>query len=351
MWELVGVLVCMAYITRSAKSVFWDLRYRDLDTGKWRSRSTKCRADDPKQTRAAQRMAEEATAIEAKVAPDGGGDFAKWSFDYIRRHYESPSSRKRYEAAWLRILEWGRLRGIRHPGHVRYEHASDFMEWRVKSGASHNTARLELKFLSFMLQEAMRRDLIQKNPIALAKIPRAPAKLKPDLDSADFKKARAAFSSDEASPWMLTVFEICAHLGCRFREAELREEDVDFKDGIIWITDSKRKPGDPRKKFSVPMPDTLQRHLKKVFKTRKRTAPDLSWGEHNRRFNLVLKAATGATSHSLRVAFVTRCHRAGLSESQAMRLVNHSTRLVHAVYSRLSVNDAKEAAARVLPPA
>lgn len=82
----------------------------------------------------------------------------------------------------------GEVEGIRHPGHIRYEHASDFMDWRVKSGASHNTARLELKFLSFVLQEAMRRDLIQKNPIALAKVPRAPAKLKQDLDSADFKK-------------------------------------------------------------------------------------------------------------------------------------------------------------------
>jgi len=342
--------MCMAYITRSAKSIYWDLRYRDLDTGKWRARSTRCRADDPKQTRAAQRMAEEATAIEAKVGPDAGGDFAVWAMDYIRRHYESASSRKRYEAAWMRILEWGRLRGIRHPGHIRYEHASDFMDWRVKGGASHNTARLELKFLSFVLQEAMRRDLIQKNPIALAKVPRAPAKLKQDLDSADFKKARTAFSSAEICPWMLTVFEICSNLGCRFREAELAREDVDFTVGIIWLTDSKRKPGDPRKRFSVPIPPALEKHLREVFLTRERTAPDLSWGEHNRRFNMVMKAATGATSHSMRVAFVTRCHRAGLSESQAMRLVNHSTRLVHAVYSRLSVNDAREAAARVLPP-
>ena len=344
------MLCFMAYITRSKKSIYWDLRFRDLETGRWRSRSTRCRADDPKQTRAAQRMAEDASALEGKVGPDADGEFAAWALDYIRRHYDRAASQKRYEAAWMRILEWARLRGIRHPGHVRYEHASDFMDWRVKGGASHNTARLELKFLSFVLQEAMRRDLIQKNPIALAKVPRVPAKLKQDLDSADFQKARAAFSERNTSPWMLTVFEICAHLGCRFREAELGRDDVDFETGVIWLTDSKRKAGDPRKRFSVPIPPSLDKHLRGVFLTRERTAPDLSWGEHNTRFNVTLKAATGATSHSLRVAFVTRCHRAGLNESQAMRLVNHSTRLVHAVYSRLSVNDAREAAARVMPP-
>jgi hypothetical protein len=76
----------MAYITKSAKSAYWVLRYRCLDTGKWRDRSTRCRHDDAKQTRAAQRMAEEASALEAKVGPEASGDFSAWALDYIRRH-------------------------------------------------------------------------------------------------------------------------------------------------------------------------------------------------------------------------------------------------------------------------
>lgn len=341
----------MAYITQSAKSSFWVLRFRDLEKGSWRERSTRCRIDDPKQTRAAQRMAEEASALEAKVAPDGSGDFAAWALDYIRRHYTREASRKRYEAAWMRVLEWARLRSIRHPAHIRYEHATDFLDWRMAQGASKNTARLELKFLSFILQEALRRELIQKNPIALAKVPRTPTKAKPDLASADFKKARAAFTARSSAPWMLTAFEICAHLGCRFRESELAREDVDFEQGIVWLTDSKRDLSDPRKRYSVPLPAPLAEHLAAVFRKRDRTTPPLgNSGEHNRQFNKTLKAACGATSHSLRVAFITRCHRAGLSESQAMRLVNHSTRLVHAIYSRLSVEDARASAAKVPPP-
>jgi hypothetical protein len=340
----------MAYTTKSSKSAYWVLRYRDLETGAWRERSTRLRHDCPKQTRAARRMAEVASAEEAKIGPIDSGEFAAWVLDYLSSHYKRPQSLKRYTAAWMRLCDFMRERGIRHPGHVRYEHATDFMAWRTAQGVVHNTARLELKFFSFVMQEALRRELCQKNPLSLAKIGRKPVAQKPDLDSGDFKKARAAFTARHSAPWMLTVFEICAHLGCRFREAEFGAEAVDFEKRIVWLTDSKREETDPRKHFGVPMPDTLSRHLREVFSTRTRTAPDLTQGEQNRQFNKTLKAACGATSHSLRVAFITRCHRAGLSESQAMRLTNHSTRLVHLIYSRLSVEDARSAAEKVPPP-
>jgi integrase len=148
---------------------------------------------------------------------------------------------------------------------------------------------------------------------------------------------------------MLTAFEICAHTGCRFNESEFGPEDVDFDKKILWLTDSKRAETDSRKKFSVPLSEPLAAHLKEVFTKRNRTTVKLV-PDQNTRFNKVLKAACGATSHSLRVSFITRCHRAGLSESMAMRLVNHSTRLVHAVYSKLNIEDAREAVARVPPP-
>jgi integrase len=240
-----------------------------------------------------------------------------------------------------------RVRNLRHPADVRYEHAHDFMDWRKGQGASHNTARLELKLFSFVMQEALRRELCTKNALALAKVARTPPKPKKELSSEDFAAARAAFA--DRAKWMRTVFEICAHLGCRFNEAEFGKEDVDFVEGVIWLNDSKRKEGDPRKRYAVPLPVGLAGHLKEVFKKRDRTSGRLT-GDQNRVFNSILKKACGATSHSLRVSFVTRCHRAGLSESQAMRLVNHSTRLVHAVYSKLNLSDARAAAALVPPP-
>lgn len=336
----------MAFLRQSLKSGFWILRYRDLETGKWREKSTRCRVGDAKETRRAQRMAEEASKAEAQAGPQEGA-FVEWAGRYLETHFGNARSKKRYLLAWSRCMEFARTRNVRHPADVRYGHAQEFMEWRKEQGASHNTARLELKLWSFVMQEALRRELCTKNGLALAKVPRVASKPKKELSPEDFAAARAAFAG--RAPWMLTVFEVCAHLGCRFNEAEFGREDVDFEQGIIWLNDSKRKEGDPRKRYAVPMPEGLARHLEEVFEKRDRTSGRLT-GDQNRVFNSILKAATGATSHSLRVSFVTRCHRAGLSESQAMRLVNHSTRLVHAVYSKLNLSDARAAAALVPPP-
>lgn len=336
----------MAFLRSTPKSSFWILKYRDLDSGRWREASTRCRIDDAKDTRRAQRMAEEASKREAQSAPMHGA-FAEWTAAYLESHFANARSKKRYFLAWQRCLEWMRTHGIRHPAEVRYEHAADFMDWRKAQGSSHNTARLELKLFSFVMQEALRREICVKNPLALAKVSRTPSKPKKELTLEDFSAARAAFAS--RAPWMLTVFEICAHLGCRFNEAEFGKDDVDFQQKIVWLIDSKRKDGDPRKRYAVPLPESLAAHLREVFKKRPRTSGRLT-GDQNRVFNSILKAASGATSHSLRVSFVTRCHRAGLSESQAMRLVNHSTRLVHAVYSKLNLDDARAAAALVPPP-
>ena len=336
----------MAFLRSTPKSAFWVLKFRDLESGRWREVSTRCRIDDAKDTRRAQRMAEEASKKEAQSAPMHGA-FTEWTAAYLEAHFANAHSKKRYELAWQRCREWMRERNIRHPAEIRYEHATDFMDWRKAQGASHNTARLELKLFSFVMQEALRREIAQRNPLALAKIARTPAKPKKELTTEDFASARAAFAG--RAPWMLTVFEICAHLGCRFNEAEFGAEDVDFKQKIVWLIDSKRKDGDPRKRYAVPLPESLAAHLREVFEKRPRTSGRLT-GDQNRVFNSVLKSASGATSHSLRVSFVTRCHRAGLSESQAMRLVNHSTRLVHAVYSKLNLDDARAAAALVPPP-
>jgi hypothetical protein len=336
----------MAYLRKRPRSPYLFLRYRDLETGAWREKSTQLRYDDPKQKRAALRICQKTTEKEAAYAPTNDGEFSGWVASYLADHYGNPRSFKRYEAAWLRICDFLREKNIRHPRQIRYDHANDFMQWRKKQGASHNTARLELKFMSFLMAEALRRDYAEKNPLALAKVERTPAAQKPELDEKLLRAARAAF--EKRPLWMRNIFEICAHIGCRFSEAAMPLSQVDFKRKIIWIEDSKRPPGDPRKMYSVPMPKSLVDYLKTIRK-HPRTAPPVT-GDMNRVFNIVLKKATGATSHSLRVSFISRCHRAGLSEMQAMRLVNHSSQLVHRIYSRLSAEDARAAMSKVTPP-
>lgn len=344
----------MASLRSHKRSPFWYVRFRDIDTGRWVEECTKKRRDSDKDTREAQRICDKKTELEARISPDTSGNFAAWVSSYIEANYRNENSRRRYTFAWEIVSEWLKLRNIRHPRQIRYLHAMDFLNWRtgkdpdrlqpISGVATHNSARLELKFFSFIMREAIRREACEKNPLAEFKIERKPPKEKPELEPGDYAIARSAFRKD----WMRVVFEILAHLGCRFSEASIPMKRIDFAEKLIWLEDSKRDPGDPRKLYCVPLPDQLATTLLPL-KDQDRTVPVLT-REMNARFNEVLRKAVGATSHSLRVSFISRCHRSGLSESEAMRLVNHSSRIVHRVYTRLNLQDARVAQAKIVMP-
>ena len=209
---------------------------------------------------------------------------------------------------------------------------------------------MEVKFISFLLSEAIRREYADRNVIALARIELDPAKVKKELTDEDIQAARRAFANDKDRPWMAVAFEILMNLGCRFTESRIARDRINFEAGTIQIADSKRQPTDPRKFFMVPMSESLATYLKRIPWYDGFTLPEFAPPRDRtmgRDFNRVLYRATGATSHSCRVTFISRCHRAGLSEMEAMRLVNHSTRMVHRIYSRMNVEDARASLLRV----
>jgi hypothetical protein len=139
----------------------------------------------------ARRLAEKYSVKEAQVAPDNSGEFRVRVWDYIASHYLRASTHKRMTAAWETISEWLNLRNLQHPRQIRYEHAQDFMHWR-KVTAMHNTARLELKSLSFILNEAIRREYCERNALAQAKVERQVPPEKPELSDSPMINARQA---------------------------------------------------------------------------------------------------------------------------------------------------------------
>lgn len=340
----------MASLKKVSRSPFWYIRRRDLDTGRWRDEATKLRRNSPQDTRGAQRLADKYSAQENQLGSNGRGEeFVAWVPDYIAGHYKNEHTRKRAEFAWNNIREWLRDRKLRHPREIRYAHGQDFVDWRKASGsAKHNTVRLELKFFSFVLNEAIRREFCDRNALAQVKMPRDPVAEKGDVTDATAVKIREALT-DRADRYRI-VFEIMLHMGCRFGEASIPLERIHFDALEVIMEDSKRKPTDPRKLYRVPLPAQLAAFLRPL-QNAERTVPPLT-REQNRRFNKILKSVAGITSHSLRVAFVTRCHAAGLTIQEAMRLTNHSSKAVHMIYSRLDIISARQARDRVpLPPA
>jgi integrase len=342
----------MASIKRRAGSKWLTIRYRDLDTGDWKDETTEFLKDNPEDERKAFKEARRRTAIEQKFSPQRVGDFSTWVTAYMAHHFKNENSLRRYTFAWDNLVEWLTDKKIRHPRHFRYEHVQDYMIWRntkAKPGKdATNTARLEMKFLSFLMKEAMKRGYTESNPVSLAKIPKNEAKLKEEFTDEEIIKARLLYQA-KPSKWMSIVFEIMIHLGCRFSESRFPKTNVNFTAMTIQLEDSKRKKNATGKVFTVPMTKQLADYLKGLEWKDGYAIPPLD-RSMNENFNSVIRNEFGATSHSCRVTFITRCHRAQLSEPQAMALVNHSTRLVHRIYSRLNVHDSALALSKVKPP-
>jgi hypothetical protein len=198
------------------------------------------------------------------------------------------------------------------------------------------------------MREAIVREYAETNPVFLKPIKKHQQKIKDELSADDMKRLQEAFKA-KPSAWMSIVFEIMINIGCRFSETRIPKSRVDFDGLSILMEDSKRDPNDPKKLFSVPITKEFADCLKNLTWTDCYTVPLLN-RSMNENFNSVIRKECGTTSHSCRVSFITSCHRANLSEMQTMRLVNHSDRLVHRIYSRLNVHDSAEALSKVKPP-
>jgi len=338
----------MATLYPHPKSPYHWLRYRDLDTGEWRGKSTKLRRDSPAESRKAQKIADEHSRREAQVGSLADGSFAAWVPTFLEDNYTNPRSLIRYKTAWSKVWAFLKAKGVNHPRQFRWDHVGDYLRARKEQGVKHNTARLEIKAFGTIMREAVRREYCDRNPVSDGRIEKSPAREKRVLTVDELDLIRQHLKT--RPNWMLTVFEIQSHLGCRFNECSFGKENVDFKQKQISLTDSKRKPTDRRKTYLVPLAPTLASYLRKHFKTQDVTVKPLT-GDDNTRFNKELDSiCKGATSHSLRVSFVTRCHQAGLSEHVAMRLVNHSNSIIHQIYSKLSFDDVVKAARKITPP-
>lgn len=343
----------MAHIRRHQRSPFWYLRTRDFESGNWTEKSTGLRADSPEETRAAKRLAEKASAEEQSLYPSTGSAFAQWVPSYLASHWSNRSgdSPRRYALAWGAIKIFLGEKKIMYPRQVRYRHGREYLEWRGRINvygrkAGHNSALLELKFLSQLLNEAIRLGHTETNPLAMLGIGRVAQKVKPELTDEQIALLREKLR--DQPEWMRVCFEIGLYTGCRFNECSFPIADVDFQNKTIRLKDSKRSELDARKYFTVPANEKLLVLLRSLA-DREFTCR-LSRDKNGRINSFFRACGVNASFHSLRVTFITRCHRGELSEGQAMRLVNHSSQLVHRVYSRLNVEDVRAAATKIPLP-
>lgn len=330
----------MASLFKKTGRPFWYLRHK-VD-GEWKKSSTGLRHDDPNDTAKARALRAEAEAAELRVSKTTKIGW-EWVDRYISMGGLSDNSKIRYRGAWAWLQQFLQEKRLDIAA-VRYSHVEEYLVWRVgrkkKSGkrAGRNTAIQEIKILQLFMNEAVRRGLVSANPLAALNLRKDQAKRKRAFLPEEIERCREALLKEPE--WMRVAFEIALFTGCRLRETRIPLEYVDLDSDIPTITFPAPKGGS-KSSFSIPVPSSLQPILQEMRLRRKSHTIEKFPFQPSRRWQQFFQKLRieGVCFHCLRVTKITQMRREGVPREVAMRLVNHSSELIHLLYDRHQVQD------------
>ena len=332
----------MASLYKKTRSPYWFVQYIDA-SGVRRNKSTKCRADDHHETVKARALRAELESKELSrtLAVTGGEGWDTWVPQYLERHYECSASKRRYTLCWSWLALWLQERRFHTPRAITYGKALEYIEWRTnypkRAGKSvgRNTANMELRLLGMIMSEAVRLGHADSNPLASLKLRRDRPARKPEITDHEIKYIRKALKSEPE--WMRMSFEISLLTGCRLRETRIPLDCLNFDENKITFATPK---GGEDRAFSVPMPTVLRPLLEEIRSRGQAFTVELPLQPSRRWQQFFIKThLPHLCFHCIRVTYVNRLRRAGVPRDVAMRLVNHSSELVHQIYQRETVAD------------
>jgi integrase len=332
----------MASIYKKQNSPFWFIQFIDAD-GTRRNKSTGLRVDTPSETVKARalRAQLEAKELSRNAGEISGGSWDGWVPQYLERHCESPGTLERYTGNWSWLAVWLQEKRYHTPRVITYRNALEYLNWRTsykkKTGKTvgRNTAIMELKLLAMIMGEAVRLGHADANPLVSLRLRRDKVAKKPELTDKEISVIRRALKSEPE--WMQTAFDISLHTGCRLRETRLPLNCIDFKENKITFPSPK---GGEDRAFSVPMPSALRPLFERIRKQKREFTVEFPFQPSRRWQQFFIKIEMPHLCfHCLRVTYVNRLRRAGVPREAAMRLVNHSSELIHKVYQRERVED------------
>ena len=326
------------------RSPFWYVEFVDKDSIR-RNQSSGLRCDSPKDTAEADILVAKLTAAEVSRGLHGGVVEPRWEFvpKFLKDHCRTDGTYQRYKNRWEWISLFLAEKKVRAPEDIVFAHGQAYVDWRTsfkkKSGKTvcRNTAIMEVKLFSQVMQQAVRLDLCSANPLVKLGLKKDEPDEKPEITDAEFAVILPAL--EEEPEWMKISWQIAMHTGCRLRDTRLPMDQLDLEGDRITFEKPK---GGKKRAFSVPMPKALRPLLVSLRDGRKATLefpfqPSRQWQHFFRRVGL-----PHLTFHCTRVTYITRLARRGVPLSAAMRLVNHASTTIHRVYQRLNVEDVRE---------
>ncbi len=333
----------MASLYRRPNSPFWYIRMR-LD-GRWTGQCTGLRHDDPAQTKSAEILCAERTFTERATAPrpTRATSSTGWSWvaAHLRQAAHSPKTRASYILRWRHITRFLAAHGLHSPDLIRHAHAQEYIAWRVAQSRprgtpiTRNCAVAEFKVLRSVILEAVRRELIDRDPLAHLRLTRDPPAEKPAITPEEQAIIEAALNGEPE--WMQHSWAIAIHTGCRLRETRIALRDVDLDAGTIRFTNPK---GGRARAYTVPLPDSLRPLFTKLARDNRTHTldfppqPSRRWGQFFHKLGL-----DHLCFHCSRVSFITRLLHAGAPLGVAMKLVNHASATIHRIYQRADLAD------------
>jgi hypothetical protein len=337
----------MASLVNVKRSPYWQVKYIDPKTGVRVFKTTKFRKDDPTETKQARALEAELAAREhEKNLHTDAERWEDWVTPFLKRHCAMPRTFERYMLGWSWLSMYLRERRIHNPSQLTYQDALGYLKWRTeyrKRGGRTvklNTALNDMKVMRIIMRQAVRLQYATSNPCDRLGVAKQEAKEKPELTDEDIIQIRAALKN--RAPWMAISFEIAIHTGCRQSETQIALRDIDLKRKTITFANPK---GGRARAFTVPLPSALESLLRSLKDSGAMhtldNPPSMLGKEWWCFFKNELKRPE-LCFHCARVTFVTRHARAGTPLSAAMRLVNHSSTLVHRIYQRLGVDDVRQ---------
>lgn len=342
----------------------WYVTFYDPNSGKRLFRNSGFRLDDGRGKLKAYAFAREQS--QSGIGHHRRGDpdeWHRWVPDWLATRYRTqPRTLTAYTGAWNQLATFLAEAQVPCPRLLEYRHVVDFVHWREsqvkkQSGrrVSRNTALHNVKVLSRLMREAIRRGYAQGNPCTRLgeDVPAEPPPEKPEFTDEQIGKVRAELARraglGRPSDWMAIAFEIAIHQGCRLSACQIPLDQIDLERGTITF----REKGSRGRKteFTAPLHPGL-RPLIERLKAEGRTVTCTLPFHAPRNFSRVMKAmGLPHTFHSTRVSVITRMARGDVTQQKAMAYVHHGSWAVHKIYTKLKAPDVAGVATALAIPA
>lgn len=331
----------MASYYLKKNSNFFYVSYID-DDGKRRAKSSGIRSDAEGAMAKILAYVKELDKIERLASKTSGGMglFLDWVPGFIES-YSSEETRKRYCSVWDHLSFFFKLRGVKNPSQVTYEVIMAYLGFRVDGKMAErfgrrvgrrNTALLEIKFLSRIMTEAMRRGFVLSNPCTHLGLKRDTTRGKREITKIEESQIWRALES--RPEWMRDCFLVGMKQGCRLSEVQVPLKRIDFDNQTIRF---RTKGG---KWHDAPLHKDVEKLARKAAREERELLVTLPTNASRIwQFFFDSIGLDDITFHCTRVTVVTRLARAGFSEVQSMQYVGHASDVVHAIYRKLKAHD------------